>query len=202
MNLGLLKSIIDWSNFFAIAAAAFIACAVSTMVPNQSQPPRRTTAPALQKWVESEVAELADRIRRLKLFLYAATVVLVTGVLFMNMWRQWPMAFVTGPGGSTTDLDVYKALADATVQMQAIHFVFILAAIFAPMAFVLKRRANEVVKHDTGLSTDAARKDFLLKRGADFDFKNRLTQLLSILAPYLAAGPIPELIRLIPGWTP
>ena len=194
-NLCLLKSLIDWSNFFAFAAAAFVASAVATLVPNKSQPPNNPTAPDLQKWVDNEVAELASRIGRLKLFLYAATVVLVTGVVSMNTWRRWPMAFATENPDKTTNLDVYKALADASVQMQAIHFVFILAAIFAPMAFVLKRRANEIVKHDGGLSTDTARKDFLLKRGADFDFKNKLTQLLSILAPYLAAWPIPELIR-------
>jgi len=182
-----LKTLIDWSNALAVGAATVIVCGIATLQPSRSLPPKNTSAPELQNWIDQELNAVAGRMKRLKYLLLAATAVLVSGVVFMTVWRGWPNIF------NFAGKNIYKQLADASVQFQAFHFAIILAAIFVPMAVVLKQRANDVAFVDPGLSSDKARKTFLLERGASFDFKAQATQVLAILSPYLVSGPIPIL---------
>jgi len=182
-----LKTLIDWSDALAVGAGAVIVCGIATLQPSHSQPPEKIPAPELQNWIDDELNSVSERMQRLKYLLLAATAVLVSGVIFMTVWRSWPNVF------NFSGKAIYKPLADASIQFQAFHFAVILAAIFVPMAVVLKQHANDIVLVDPGLSSDKARKTFLLERGASFDFKAQATQLFAILSPYLVSGPVPIL---------
>jgi len=188
-----LKTLIDGSNALAVGAAAVIVCGIATLHPPDGKPENNFSAPELQNWIDNHLNDIAGRMQRLKYLLLAATSVLVSGVIFMTIWRGWPNVF------DFTDRETYKALADSSVQFQAFHFALILATIFIPMAVVLKQRANDIVAFDPGLNSDTARKTFLTERGVRLDFKSQAMQLLTILSPYLVSGPLPmvELIDFI-----
>jgi hypothetical protein len=180
--------------FLALAAGgvvfASIACLARTSDPNEP--------------VDELVRIWKLQNRRLERLLIIGAVVLVTGIIFHICWTTWP-EFVFRSETSTQSgrelglesLASYQALVRAFAAYMAAEYTLFLAALFAPVSFLLSLDAARILKRcldkerKTGDSSEETlRKDLVPSGGAIF------RSLIAIFAS-LATGLLGQLLQAI-----
>lgn len=147
--------------------------------------------------------ELAHRMSRLKEVLNVASAFLVFGVLHMSMWLNWSASLVADAAlrakiaGTAWGIAAYWGVA----------FTLVLALTYVPATIYLQYRARQELIGKKALPAKEAlpprelvpAKDadqWLNEHGFSFTLSNQLYQVISILAPILAA-PISGALKLL-----
>jgi hypothetical protein len=127
-----------------------------------------------------DLKELGKGMMSLNSILYASTLILIVGILFEKALLQWVFT-VTSRDEHT--IKAAESFSAALLAYDGGFYTLLLAALYLPAAFVLRRRGAELVAHDPKA---------LEKYGLNFSFTESLPRMLAILGPLLA-GPVGEL---------
>lgn len=168
------KNTINATNSFGFAAAFLLSLATVTVLWEIEKKDQRPS-----------LAELELAMRRLRLMLYAGTVMLVVGMLFERALFQWSLAFLSRDEQAQK---IAQGFFATIVAVDGGFYTILLAAVFIPAALIVKGRVEDKL-----LPAGAEDRQKILKEhGLDFSFSEALPKLLAIMAPLLA-GPIGEL---------
>jgi hypothetical protein len=139
--------------------------------------------------------DLTLRMNRLKDIINMGSAFLVFGVLHMSMWLNWTASLVPDPGlkskiaGVAWSISAYWGAA----------FTLVLTLTYVPSSVHLQNRARGLIAQGKlgGMTLGTKEADQWLKEhGFSFTFSNQLLQVVSILAPILAA-PISSALKLL-----
>ncbi|MFA4902407.1 MAG: hypothetical protein WC600_06640 [Desulfobaccales bacterium] len=138
--------------------------------------------------------QMISRMQRLKEIINVASAFLVFGILHMSMWLNWTASLVNDPAlrskiaGVAWSISAYWGVA----------FTLVLTLTYIPSSVHLQNRVRELItKGKMGkmaLGTKEA-EQWLNENGFSFTLSNQLLQVVSILAPILAA-PISSALKL------
>ena len=138
--------------------------------------------------VPEGMKQLSAGAKRLRLILYAGTILLVTAMLLKKAVYQWTLAYI--PQGDF--LDTAQNFVTSLLTIEGGFYTLVLAASYVPAALVLQRRALLLVD---GAVDEAAREAKLKEFGLNLSFKETLPRVLAILGPFLT-GPLGDLLNL------
>jgi hypothetical protein len=186
---------IRWANLFGTAAAAFLAVAVSALVPGPVPDLSGKTLVEAREAIDAAVRKLATKVRDMKYLLLSAAFVLFAAIVHMKAWRDWPLAFF--PEKDAGGRKAYEALAGATVTYDAFHFVLILAAIFLPVAYWLRGAGHAIAALDPTIGRDsAAQERWLSANGIALPVGEQVQRVIAIVSPFLGAPALDLLKKL------
>lgn len=127
-----------------------------------------------------DLKQLAKGMKSLNSILYAGTLILVVGIVFEKALLQWAFTFTSREEHMVKAAESFSA---ALLAYDGGFYTLLLAALYLPAAFLLRRQGAELVDHDSKA---------LEKYGLNFSFTESLPRMLAILGPLLA-GPVGEL---------
>ncbi|MBT5940397.1 MAG: hypothetical protein HN731_19955 [Rhodospirillaceae bacterium] len=196
-RLLMLDHIIDLGNTVPPIAAAILATAVCTLVPDKANA-LKLDASGNQQARDEAAAQIALQIVLLKRYLGAASLVLLIGLTHMKAWRDWPLAF--WPNATDKSAIAFQQLVDASISYQAVHFVCILAAIFLPIAYRLKTQSMRLAVLEHGEQIGSSHATWLSNKGLSLNTAEITQRAIAIISPFLvpAAGPAVEILKKIP----
>jgi hypothetical protein len=163
---------------FAVVLSAILAtCAILYSPQDNSHP--------------TGLKQLSIKMKYLRLILYVGTIMLVVGVLHIRTVYNWSLAFILRDGEG---LKVAEGFFSNLLAAEGGVFTLILAAIYLPTAFILRRRAESLV----GLpEQNTERETLLTDNGLTFSFKESIPKVVAVLGPFLV-GTIGQLVTLLP----
>lgn len=188
-TLRTLERFIDIGNVVGILAAAFLAAAVCVLVPDKSKtltaanPDDQEASSDNQKAIDDAAVEIAQQIHLLKNLLGAATLVLLTGLIHMKAWREWPLAYWLD--AVQPSAVAFSNLVNATITFQAGHFVCILAAIFLPIAFRLRTESIHLAILEHGELVTKVHETWLSNKGLTLSTSEIVQRAIAIASPFL-----------------
>jgi hypothetical protein len=157
------------------------------------------TAALVQGAAEDTEAGLARRMEKLKYLLYAASVLLVSGVLFVKAWTEFPMGIAGDIPGTTEFVAVFRPVAASFQLFQAVWYVLLIAALFLPVALVLNRRAVAMAARDPKVAAGQTGADaWLAAHRLSLSAFEQIQGAIALLAP-LAAGPLADVAKTVAG---
>ena len=173
-----LPAISDLTNRLnSLANAALFALLVAScaaLLPSQDESP------------PGGLKQLSERMKYLRLILYAGTTLLVTTILLKKSIYQWALAYTVQDAALETARDFVASL----LALDGAFYTLVLAAAYLPAALVLYRRAQSLV----GPSLEAGEQETKLQAyGLNFSLKEAIPRILAILGPFLT-GPAADLI--------
>ena len=144
--------------------------------------------------------ELARRMRLMRFLLYVGAATLITNVLRLSALFRWALALLPGPeyNSTTKAMDpnpvtkLLESYTSALTSSEAGAYTLLLASVFIPALWILRRRADRLVSRQK-LATLPEQEDWLKKQGLAFSFSEYLPRLAAILGPLLA-GPLADII--------
>lgn len=135
--------------------------------------------------------QLSIKMKYLQLILYVGTIMLIVGVLHIRAVYNWSFAFILR---DEEGIKVAERFFSNLLAAEGGFFTLILAAIYLPTAFILRRRAESLI----GLPEKNSEREVLLKDyGLTFSFMESLPKVIAILSPFLA-GTIGDLLGKLP----
>lgn len=138
--------------------------------------------------------QLISRMRRLKELINIGSAFLVFGILHMSLWLNWTASLVSDPAlrskvaGVAWSISAYWGVA----------FTLVLTLTYIPSSVYLQNRARELITKGKMAKMALGKKEaeqWLDEHGFSFTLSNQLLQVVSILAPILAA-PISSALKL------
>jgi len=132
---------------------------------------------------EDDPEHIAVRARHLKEVIAVASVFLVVGVLHMSVWLGWASSLSNDPGLQSG----LSGVASSVSAYWGVAFTTVLIGAYVPPALYLNKRAQALVREIGQATTPEEAEQWLSARGLSFKLSNQLTQVLSIIAPFLAA---------------
>ena len=198
-GMAVFRAIVLASGILGGIVTTLLALAVTSLAP----PPQPTTPDANETAILAAAEELARRVRDLKHLLFAAGAILFAGTAFLKAWSSWPLAFwpTPAPGSSVPDpVADFKIVEAALVNHQAIYFVLLIVAIFAPMAYWLSVAGREIAREDPAVKRDPAKmKTWLAQHRITLSIAEQAQQIVAILLPLFAA-PLADFFRSLLGY--
>ena len=193
-TLSTLKLFIDIGNLAGLLGAAFLAAAVCVLVPDKSRALASVDS-VDQATIDDAATQIARQIRLLKRLLGAATLVLLSGLIHMKAWREWPLAYWSDTDQNSAG--AFGDLVDATITFQAGHFVCILAAVFLPIAFRLKSESIRLAILAHGEPVSTVHETWLSNKGLTLSTSEIMQRAIAIASPFLipAATESPALLK-------
>lgn len=128
----------------------------------------------------TDLKQLGRGMKSLSSILYAGTLILIVGILFEKALLQWAFTFTPREEHLVKAADSFTA---ALVAFDGGYYTLLLAALYLPAAFMLRRQAGQLVDYDPKT---------LEPYGLNFSFTESLPRMFAILGPLLA-GPVGEL---------
>jgi hypothetical protein len=141
---------------------------------------------------ESEMNEqydLAVRLSRVRLVMYAAALVLISNTICLSAWLRWPSSY-------TQDQELQTQLSGYGSTLSFYYgttMTVILAVVFIPILYVFGEKAFALAKKQSSLETYAAQTQWLQAQGLSVDVQARLRDLATILGP-MFAGSLTDLL--------
>lgn len=150
-----------------------------------------TLWPTGKKAVEA-VGVIAERMRLLRMLLYAGMVALVAAVLRLDATFRWAVSPLPK---DNEYVKLIESITASSLSAEAAAYTLLLAAIYVPAALVLRRRARNLITKEQGY-THALGDEWLEKHGLNVEGSLRAVwpKLAAILAP-LAVGSAGELFK-------
>lgn len=169
-----------WTNVISVAVTACLVLASCALL----VPPRGCGHGA---------PELAARMNRLRVLLYAGAAVLVVMVLRVRITTNWALSYLTPwSNDDAARVEAAKAIGELTsafTTAQSASNTLMLVAVYVPALLVLRRRAAALAGRGM---PPPAREEWLKERGLSFSFSEFTPRIVAILAPLLA-GPLGDL---------
>lgn len=137
---------------------------------------------------DAEGKTLRRRMRLLRTILYAGAAALVVSVIRLSVTLNWGGSFL--PAATPPAVSESATLITGIVNTLGIYYTILLAAVYAPAALVLRRRANALASQQPPEKQD----EWLKARGLALSFTEYLPRVVAILAPLLA-GPVADLVK-------
>jgi len=128
---------------------------------------------------------LVHRKRTLHDVLYAASALLVFGIVHMNLWLRWPAA----AGMGHADVEAVPELALAVSVYWGVVFTLLFVAFYLPASARLARIAEDAAARAPHALGGQPPQRWLQEHGLSGSLAHQLPQLGAILAPMLA-GPL------------
>ncbi|HVF41974.1 MAG TPA: hypothetical protein VM936_03130 [Pyrinomonadaceae bacterium] len=150
-----------------------------------------TLWPTGKRAVEA-VGVIAERMRLLRMLLYAGMVALVVAVLRLDATFNWAMSPLPK---DDAHVKLIESITASSLSAEAATYTLLLAAIYVPATLVLRRRARNLITKERGY-THAMGDEWLEKHGLNVEgsLKTVWPKLAAILAP-LAVGSASELFK-------
>jgi hypothetical protein len=136
--------------------------------------------------------EIAERMRLLRLLLYAGMVALVVAVLRLDATFRWALSPLPKDDAA---VKLIESITASVVSAEAAAYTLLLAAMYVPASLVLRRRARMLITREKGY-TQAMGDEWLEKHGMNVEGSLRMLwpKLAAILAP-LVVGSAGELFK-------
>ncbi|MDX6382916.1 MAG: hypothetical protein QOK48_489 [Blastocatellia bacterium] len=128
----------------------------------------------------TDLKQLGKGMKSLNSILYAGTLILIVGIIFEKALLQWAFTFTSRYEPLVKAADSFTA---ALLAYDGGYYTLLLAALYLPAAFMLRRQGARLVDHDPKA---------LEQYGLNFSFTESLPRMFAILGPLLA-GPVGEL---------
>lgn len=153
---------------------------------------------------EQAVAEIAGRMSYLRALLYVGMIALVVSILRMTALFHWALAFLPSPDDDRAAQLIARVTSNVT-SGEAAAYTLLLAAIYVPAAFVLRRRARALIPPEkVRVKKSQDGKEGKVQSGEEWLEEHGLTvagslqeilpKLAAILAPLLV-GSVGELLK-------
>lgn len=148
----------------------------------------------VRKDAADAVAEIAARVRLLRLLLYVGMVALAVAILRLSATFGWALAALPSTEADHT-AKLINIITNNVTSAEAASYTLLLAAIYVPAVLVLRRRARSLIPKDKK-TTSAAGDKWLEENGLNItaSLKTLLPKLAAILAPLLV-GAVGEFIK-------
>jgi hypothetical protein len=143
--------------------------------------------------------ELAGRMRLIRALLYFSTVLLVIVSLRFGAELRWAAELLKAwqptptPPAAERGIKIIESFFSVITSTAAGFNTMMLAAVYLPAAFALRRRAYRLAEERDEEATLPAREKWLQAQGLTLSSSEYLPRIAALLAPLLA-GPIGELI--------
>ena len=190
--LPLLKCFNRISYILPIFACSFLFSAYCTLVPNRARIVHLNPEKLDRAEREEAILEICVRIKWTRYYLAAAALLLVSGLMYMNAWRKWPLAYWET---SNSDMIQFALVAKSTLIFQSGHFTLIIFSIFLPVAFSLRKRAGRLADlepREFEVTVTSQRRKWMQERGLTLSNVQIVQQAIAILSPFLV--PILEML--------
>jgi len=139
---------------------------------------------------EQAELKLARQQSEMQRLLYLAASLLAVSILFTKTYQAWPQALLR-------DEDLRKSLrlvADSWLMLTGTYWTLILASLFLPLALIMSQRCSHLAIGKVPGGTPKAQADWLLASGYKFSLREQFLAAISLLAPWLAGGPLGTLM--------
>ncbi|MFN9646116.1 MAG: hypothetical protein ACK6BG_13605 [Cyanobacteriota bacterium] len=173
-RLWAVNGILTLINLFSVVVPAFI-CSFFPVVLLQP----------VDGWSEEALLVRVSDLRQIGTL---ASVFMVAGVLHMYAWLSWAPDLL---GKSSME----SMVASISLYWGCV-FAAMIASIYIPIIILLQRCAGPVMQEENVPLKDQM--GWLIDRGLSFKFLTQISQLLSVLAP-LVAAPAAKMISALPG---
>ena len=177
---------------FPIFACSFLFSAYCTLVPDRARVVRLNPQKFDRAEREEAILEICVRIKWIRYYLAAAALLLVSGLMYMNAWRKWPLAYWET---SINDMIQFALVAKSTLIFQSGHFTLIIFSIFLPVAFSLRKLAGRLADlepREFEVTVTSQRRKWMQERGLTLSNVQIVQQAIAILSPFLV--PILEML--------
>jgi hypothetical protein len=135
-------------------------------------------------------AGLRARAESLRLLLYLGGGVLVSGVVYIKLLHDWPLALICGKQAGT----LFTELSSHWPVVVATYWSLMLIAIFVPAQISLARAARKLasrqLKHDTAPVSEKEIGAWLDERGLRASPAKQIAQFVALLSPWLTSVPV------------
>jgi hypothetical protein len=162
------------ANSFGFAVGLFLTLAICSVL----------YAPNAKVYPDG-LKQISRQMKHLQRILYVATLMLVVGVLLIRSVYQWSLAF------GLRDDDAIKAaetLFSVVLTIEGGCFTLILAVVYLPAVFILRKRAEDLMD-----LPESERDKAFEEHHLNFSFSKALPRLAAILGPLLA-GPVGDFV--------
>jgi hypothetical protein len=185
----------------AAALALVLGCTLMLWTPGPVDPASASPASPLgggalpaaaeEREMQRRLRPITHRLRNLRIVLYAATLLLVTGTLRMQVSMEWVLSFL-----NPQDAEVVAGLTSTVVSIQGAFYSVMLAGIYLPSVYILRARAG-------GLIADAhvpeeAKKQARESSAPGISATTLLPRLAALMGPLLA-GPFAAFLQKLVG---
>lgn len=114
--------------------------------------------------------------------LYVAGLLLVSGMLFVISWVQWPVSMIAPEAR-----DEYRGLATALELFTGIHFSLLILSFYVPVALILTARVHRLARTATPRATAEERDKWRTTHGLAVSATDMLRAGFAVAAPALTA---------------
>ena len=183
--LPLLKCLNMVGYILPIFTCSFLFSAYCTLVPNRARIAHLNPEKLDHPEREEAVLKISDHIKWVRYYLAAAALLLLSGLIYMNEWRKWPLAYWTT---STDDMTQFALVAKSTLIFQSGHFTLIIFSIFLPVAISLKKEAGglaDLEPREFEVTVTSQRRKWMQEQGLTLSNVQIIQQVIAILSPFL-----------------
>ena len=166
--------------FIAVSALFFAAC---MLVPYRAYAIFRRPKIFNLAQIESAARQISNQMRLLKYYLSAGGFLLFLTIIYMSASREWPLAYYSP--NEVIHLNFATDVIRSTILFQAGHFVLVLLAAFAPIAFRLRNAGVRLSQLATHNFQSSQQKSWMVEKGLSFTKGESLQQMIAIVAPLL-----------------
>ncbi|MYA59456.1 MAG: hypothetical protein F4X40_02705 [Chloroflexi bacterium] len=180
-----------WESLLAAATISAVLAAVCTASPRRIPAEERSSDNASDEDVAMErssaaQAEIANKLNWLRYYLAAATIYLITGVIYTKV------AISSLLRVSDREMDTQLTLArdqaaDAIVGYQASLYVALLLIVFMPVALRLLRAGKRIAEVELGPSAQQERRRWLARRGLSWSVGQNILNIAAVASPGIVA---------------
>ncbi|MDJ0610700.1 MAG: hypothetical protein QNJ67_17120 [Kiloniellales bacterium] len=171
---------VELGNFLPLLAQCSLVAALCTVLAEPDVPP-----PSIEADRQVLVDGLNEQLRALNHILYAATALMIVGIITMHLWMRLPGLVLDGTAVNTVAKQALSVLT-----YYAVGFCAILLSIYLPTALQLQQRAKSLAGPIGQLSARRDPGDWLKQQGFTLDLRSQAGQVLAVIGPLLA-GPLP-----------
>jgi len=121
------------------------------------------------------------RSEQLKKLITAGSAVMVIGVIHMQLWLNWPLAFLDG----TEKITQLKSITVLICQYWGVSYSLIIAALYIPAASYLSNQAKLALQQEGNREQRQDPSIWLIENHMMFSPITSLPQILTVIAPML-----------------
>jgi hypothetical protein len=179
--VALISKVLLVSNISVAIGVSTLVATVASLAPEFV----RTKRYASPRLVEQDARRLAALISTLKVVLFAASALLVLGMLVIDAWTSVPLTLAGASKADCPGIVRLEAVIGQYRIFQAAMFSLLLVSVFLPMALWLRDAAVKLDRARRDLSPPHGGANWLEENGLALSLSGYWTRGLALLAPLL-----------------